>query len=88
MDISEVAKKLGTSVAWVEQCMRTYGRRPRRPGLESSEGRESKLEAMESYEPEESLEPEDRGEKGLPRTRSKPPQLKRQRPKDGDSGGE
>jgi hypothetical protein len=55
-DMSEVAKKLGTSAAWVEHCMRTYGRRAHRPGLESQEGREQRLEALEEDEPEESAQ--------------------------------
>lgn len=53
-DLSDIADHLGTSVPWVEHCMRVYGRRSRRPGLESAEGRESLLEDYEENEPEES----------------------------------
>lgn len=53
-DLSDIAKRLGTSVPWVERCMRTYGRRPKRPSLESAEGREAVLEDYEENEPEES----------------------------------
>lgn len=62
-DISAVAQRLGTTVTWVEQCMRTYGRRPRRPGLESAETREGLLEKLEEEEPEEQF-PEDLAERG------------------------
>jgi hypothetical protein len=53
VDLSELAEDMGTSVPWVEHCMRVYGRRSRRPGLESAEGREGLLEDYEENEPEE-----------------------------------
>ncbi len=62
-DLSEISKRLGTSVAWVERCMQVYGRRPKRPGLESAEGREALMDAYEESEPEESG-PEDVEEPG------------------------
>ena len=65
VDISKVAKHLGTSVVWTEHCMRAYGKRPKRPGIESSESRESELEALEEDEPEEVM-PEDKEEEGAP----------------------
>jgi len=43
--------------------MLAYGRRPNRPGYESAETREQRLEAMEEDEPEESG-PEDVEEPG------------------------
>jgi hypothetical protein len=52
-DISEIAEKLGTSVPWVERCMLTYGRRPKRPGHETAEAVEARLERLEEDEPEE-----------------------------------
>jgi hypothetical protein len=52
-DISEIAEKLGTSVPWVERCMLTYGRRPKRPGHETAESLEARLEHLEEDEPEE-----------------------------------
>ncbi len=52
-DLSEIAKTLGSTPAWVEHCMLVYGRRPTRPGMESSEGREAKFEKFEEDEPEE-----------------------------------
>jgi hypothetical protein len=60
-DISEIAKRLGTTKIWVERCMRMYGRRPERPHRESAETREAELERMEAEEPEEFF-PEDKGE--------------------------
>jgi hypothetical protein len=65
VDISKVARSLGTTVAWTEHCMRAYGRRPKRPGLESAESREAELESFEDEEPEEVL-PEDTEEEGAP----------------------
>lgn len=65
VDISRVARKLGTTIAWTEHCMRVYGRRPKRPGLESAESRESELESFEDEEPEETM-PEDTEEEGAP----------------------
>jgi hypothetical protein len=62
-DLSDVAKSLGTSPSWVEHCLRAYGRRPKRPGLESAEGREGLLEDYEESEFEESG-PEDVEEPG------------------------
>jgi len=53
VDMSQLAKRLGTTVTWVEHCMRVYGRRPKRPGFESAEEREAALEALEEDEPEE-----------------------------------
>jgi hypothetical protein len=62
-DLSLVAKRMGTSVAWVERCLTSYGRRAKRPGLESAEGREERLEKFEEDEPEETF-PEDVVEPG------------------------
>jgi len=53
-DMSLVAKRLGTDISWVEHCMLIYGRRPKRPGLESAETREARMEHWEEDEPEES----------------------------------
>ncbi len=63
-DLSEIAKTLGSTPAWVEHCMYTYGRRPKRPGRESAETREARFEKMEEEEPEEPEEkgPEEAGE--------------------------
>ena len=62
-DLSLVSKELGSSVPWVEHCMRVYGRRPKRPGAESAEAHEERLEAFEDEEPEETG-PEDVQEEG------------------------
>ncbi len=62
-DMSMVARRLGTTVTWVERCMLAYGRRPKRPGLESAESREQHLESFEDQEPEE-VAPEDVAEPG------------------------
>lgn len=77
-EISRLAKRLGSTPAWVEHCMRVYGRRARRPGLESTEGRESRLEQFESDEAEE-IAPEDIEEPGEdlpPKRREKPPVIR------------
>jgi len=71
VDISKVATHLGTSVAWTERCMRAYGRRAKRPGTESSEGREEELESFEEDEPEETAA-EDTEEEGAPDPRLHP----------------
>lgn len=71
VDISKVARRLGTTVAWTEHCMRTYGRRPKRPGHESAESREAELESFEDDEPEEP-QPEDTEEAGAPDLRIHP----------------
>ena len=71
VDLSKVAKKLGTSVAWTEHCMRAYGRRAKRPGLESAESREEELENLEEDEPEEAM-PEDKEEEGAPDLKVQP----------------
>jgi hypothetical protein len=65
VDLSKVARNLGTTIAWTEHCMRVYGRRPKRPGLESAESREAELESFEDEEPEETM-PEDTEEEGAP----------------------
>lgn len=75
-DMSHIAKTLGTSPAWVEHCMLAYGRRPKRPGLESAEGREERLESLEENEPEETA-PEDKEEEGAPE-RPEHPEKERQ----------
>ena len=62
-DLSAIARGLGTTVAWVEHCMLAYGRRPRRPGYQTAESRETELERLESDEPEEEF-PEDVEEPG------------------------
>jgi hypothetical protein len=62
-DLSLVAKRMGTSVAWLERCLLSYGRRAKRPGLESAEAREERLEEFEEEEPEETF-PEDVEEPG------------------------
>jgi hypothetical protein len=75
VDVSELAKQMGTSVAWVEHCLRAFGRRPKRPSLESHEGREAELEMLEDEEPEESFA-EDQEEPGA---RERPPSTQRPR---------
>jgi hypothetical protein len=67
-DMSVVAKELDTSVVWVERCMLTYGRRPKRQAVESAESREQRLESLEEDEPEE-RGPEDIEEEGAPERR-------------------
>lgn len=62
-DMSMVAKRLRTTVTWVERCMLAYGRQPLRPGIESAEGREERLESFEDQEAEE-IAPEDVAEPG------------------------
>ena len=63
VDISKVAARLKTSIAWTEHCMRAYGLRTQRPGVESAEGREEELESFEEDEPEETAA-EDTEEEG------------------------
>ena len=62
-DISDVAKQLGTNVPWVERCMLSYGQRAERPGHETAEAREERLESFEEDEFEEAG-PEDISEPG------------------------
>lgn len=57
-DVSKAAEKLGTSNAWVEHCLRVYGRRYKRPGLESAEKHEKRFERYEIEENEEPSETE------------------------------
>ena len=71
VDISKVARALGTTIAWTEHCMRTYGLRPKRPGRESAESREAELESFEDDEPEEVM-PEDAEEEGAPDLKEHP----------------
>ena len=71
-DMSVVAKELGTSVTWVERCMLAYGRRAKRPGVESAETTERRLENFEEDEPEE-VGPEDVEEERAA-SRRKPPE--------------
>lgn len=80
-DMSLIARHLGTSPAWVEHCMRVYGRRPKRPGLEAAEAHEERLEEFEEAEPEESA-PEDVEEFGARERPSRPekPQRMKIRP--------
>lgn len=73
VDMSMVAKELGTSVVWVERCMLTYGRRPRRPSGKTAESREQLLESLEENEPEEGG-PEDIEEAGAPNRGERPEQ--------------
>jgi hypothetical protein len=61
--MSMLAKRMHTTVVWVERCMLASGRRPLRPGMESAETREEGLEAFEDAEPEE-IAPEDIQEPG------------------------
>jgi len=78
VDISVVAKELGSNVTWVERCLQAYGRRAKRPGYESAEGREKRLESMEEDEVEETF-PEDSEEQGAterPERAEKPRQFK------------
>lgn len=65
VDLSRIAKRLNTSTLWVEHCMIIYGRRARRPGIESAESREQRLENWEENEPEEAAaeDTEERGER-------------------------
>lgn len=76
-EIARIAKDLGTTPAWVEHCMRVYGRRARRPGVESMEGRESRLEQYESDDPEETApeDVEEPGDEPQPKHREKPPKI-------------
>jgi hypothetical protein len=53
-DISAIAKQLGTNVPWVERCMLSFGARAQRPGHETAEAREERLESFEEDEFEES----------------------------------
>jgi hypothetical protein len=46
-DVGAVAKQLGASATWVEQCLRAYGRRAKRADVESAEIRERRLESLE-----------------------------------------
>src|SRR5262249_19347383 len=62
-DLSKLAKAMGTTTGWVEHCMTMYGRRQRRPEVESADRREERLEALEDEEPEE-VAPEDVEEPG------------------------
>jgi hypothetical protein len=71
VDISKVAVRLHTSVAWTENCMRAYGMRTKRPGVESAEGREQEFESFEEDEPEEAG-PEDTEEEGAPNPKVHP----------------
>jgi hypothetical protein len=86
-DVSRVAKELGTSVTWVERCMLAYGRRAKRPGVESAETTEQRLENFEEDEPEE-VGPEDVEEERAPSRRKRAerqrrlPQAIRQRPRE------
>ena len=64
VDISAMAKTIGTSPPWIEHCMQVYGRRPKRPDLQSGEDREDLLETFETSEPEETA-PEDEEEDGV-----------------------
>jgi hypothetical protein len=76
VDISRIARKLGTTIPWTEHCMRTYGRRPKRPGLEAAESREAEMEAFEGDEPEETF-PEDLEEAGVPDLKERPEKSRR-----------
>lgn len=75
VDISRVAVHLNTSIAWAEHCMRAYGLRTKRPGVESSEGREEEMESFEEDEPEEAA-PEDTEEEGAPNPKIHPERQK------------
>ncbi|HYD47887.1 MAG TPA: hypothetical protein VEB21_06040 [Terriglobales bacterium] len=48
VDVSEIAKKLKTEIVWVETCLKSYGKRYRRPGMESDGGREAVLDGYEA----------------------------------------
>jgi hypothetical protein len=63
-DLTKLASQLNTTVSWAEHCMRAYGRRPKRAGLESAESHQAQVEQWEEDEPEESApeEMEDSGE--------------------------
>jgi hypothetical protein len=63
VDMLLVSRELGTSVTWVGRCMRAYGRRVKRPGVESAEATEQRLESYEEDEPRE-VQPEDIEEEG------------------------
>jgi len=81
VNVSRIAKVLGTTVAWAEHCMTAYGRRPPRPGVESSESKEAEIESFEEDEPEEMM-PEDTEEDGAPDLKEHPerPKLLRVHP--------
>lgn len=53
VDVSEMAKKLHTKIVWVEACLKAYGRRYRRPGVESDGGRDEVMEGYESGDDED-----------------------------------
>jgi hypothetical protein len=74
-DLTTLARQLNTTESWAEHCMRAYGRRPKRAGLEGAESREVQLEQWEGDEPEESApeEMEDSGERE--EAPEKPPKL-------------
>ncbi len=80
VDISHVAKQLGTSIAWVEHCMRMFGRRPKRPGHEAAESLEAEIESFEEEEPEEAFA-EDVEEPGARERVIHPPKARRFRSK-------
>jgi hypothetical protein len=75
-DMSMVARTLGTSVTWVERCMVAYGRRVKRPGRESAETTERRLESLEENEPEE-IGPEDVEEEAEGKPHEQPEKQKR-----------
>ena len=63
-DLTKLASQLNTTVSWAEHCMRAYGRRPKRAGLQSGGSHRAQVERWEEDEPEESApeEMEDSGE--------------------------
>jgi len=78
-----IARRLNTSVVWVQRCMMAYGRRPARLAGGEAESRETRLEKLEADEPEEREErapeeSEDLGTSGKHELREKPPRPDRQ----------
>lgn len=59
IDISDIAKKLDTKIAWVENCLKVYGRRYRRPGFDSDGGRDEALQETETGADDGSVDVED-----------------------------
>jgi hypothetical protein len=74
-DLSVIAKRLRTTLTWVDRCVQSYGRRAKHPGRESADSREYHLNQLESDEFEEKA-PEDKEEPGA-RERKEHPEKER-----------
>lgn len=62
VDLTRMARRLGTSAGWVQRCLESYGRGAMRAGLGSAQGAE-RIDMFEDQEPEE-VAPEDVDNKG------------------------